>query len=110
MSFVAFISIAKMQSFQKPENALKRANELLSIGQRDAALKILHGAIGHRRFRYVHVVWCLRRHWPCLVLCFSPSIVCLCGAGCALELLSWLPSARCLGGLVWMRCVAGVLG
>ncbi|PFH32754.1 putative eukaryotic initiation factor-3 subunit 10 [Besnoitia besnoiti] len=40
-----------MQSFQKPENALKRANELLSVGQQDAALKILHGAIGHRRFR-----------------------------------------------------------
>ncbi|EPR61713.1 putative eukaryotic initiation factor-3 subunit 10, partial [Toxoplasma gondii GT1] len=40
-----------MQSFQKPENALKRADELLSVGQQDAALKILHGAIGHRRFR-----------------------------------------------------------
>ncbi|CDJ61348.1 Eukaryotic translation initiation factor 3 subunit A, related [Eimeria maxima] len=40
-----------MQSFQKPENALKRANELLSIGQQEAALKILHAAIGHKRFR-----------------------------------------------------------
>ncbi|OEH79685.1 eukaryotic translation initiation factor 3 subunit 10 [Cyclospora cayetanensis] len=40
-----------MQTFQKPENALKRANELLSIGQQDAALRILHTAIGHRRFR-----------------------------------------------------------
>lgn len=44
--------VAEMQTFQKPENALKRANELLAVGQQEAALKILHGAIGHRRFRY----------------------------------------------------------
>ena len=49
-----YLILFKMQSFQKPENALKRANELLSIGQQEAALRILHSAIGHRRFRCIY--------------------------------------------------------
>ncbi|KAK1442090.1 eukaryotic translation initiation factor 3 [Babesia gibsoni] len=40
-----------MHNFQKPENALKRAAELRTIGQNDEALQILHSAIGHRSFR-----------------------------------------------------------
>ncbi|EUD68991.1 translation initiation factor 3 subunit A [Plasmodium inui San Antonio 1] len=40
-----------MQTFQKPENALKRAEELQFIGQNEDALQILHAAIGHRTFR-----------------------------------------------------------
>lgn len=40
-----------MQTFQKPENALKRAEELQFIGQNEDALQILHSAIGHRTFR-----------------------------------------------------------
>eukprot|EP00918_Siedleckia_nematoides_P002753 GHVU01006345.1.p1 GENE.GHVU01006345.1~~GHVU01006345.1.p1 ORF type:complete len:269 (+),score=46.99 GHVU01006345.1:58-864(+) len=37
--------------FQKPEGALKRANELISIGQHMAALELLHGTIQHKKFR-----------------------------------------------------------
>eukprot|EP00922_Rhytidocystis_sp_ex-Travisia-forbesii_P055193 GHVS01081741.1.p1 GENE.GHVS01081741.1~~GHVS01081741.1.p1 ORF type:complete len:845 (+),score=114.33 GHVS01081741.1:163-2697(+) len=38
-------------AFQKPENALKRADELQSIGLPDGALKVLHQAILHKRFK-----------------------------------------------------------
>eukprot|EP00922_Rhytidocystis_sp_ex-Travisia-forbesii_P049216 GHVS01073300.1.p1 GENE.GHVS01073300.1~~GHVS01073300.1.p1 ORF type:complete len:847 (-),score=149.92 GHVS01073300.1:83-2623(-) len=38
-------------AFQKPENALKRADELQLIGLPDAALKVLHQAILHKRFK-----------------------------------------------------------
>ena len=39
------------QHFQKPENALKRAEELLTVGQRGAALHALHDVITSRRHR-----------------------------------------------------------
>ena len=39
------------QNFQKPENALKRAEELLMVGQKGAALHALHDVITSRRHR-----------------------------------------------------------
>lgn len=38
-------------SFQKPENALKRAEELIGIGKQTDALETLHLAIQHRKWR-----------------------------------------------------------
>lgn len=40
-----------MTSFQKPENALKRAEELIDIGKKQDALETLHLAIQHRKWR-----------------------------------------------------------
>mmetsp|Transcript_114923 Transcript_114923/g.371421 ORF Transcript_114923/g.371421 Transcript_114923/m.371421 type:complete len:1190 (-) Transcript_114923:112-3681(-) len=40
-----------MATFQKPENALKRAEELIEVGKKQDALDTLHAAIQHRRFR-----------------------------------------------------------
>ncbi len=37
--------------FTKPENALKRADELLAVGQTAAALSLLHDVISNRRNR-----------------------------------------------------------
>jgi len=38
-------------NFQRPENALKRAEELIEVGKTEEALKTLHAAINHRKFR-----------------------------------------------------------
>lgn len=97
LSFLVSVSVVKMQSFQKPENALKRANELLSIGQRDAALKILHNAIGHRRFRYVHPVKCMRPPSPCFVPCLTSR-----SADSRLDFVWWLFLTRLSWRLI--RC------
>jgi len=40
-----------MATFQKPENALKRAEELVGVGKKQDALDTLHMAIQHRKFR-----------------------------------------------------------
>tara|TARA_B110001452_G_C15161883_1_gene404111 strand:+ start:233 stop:1060 length:828 start_codon:yes stop_codon:yes gene_type:complete len=40
-----------MQHFAKPENALKRADELISVGQRDNALVALHDVLSSKRHR-----------------------------------------------------------
>lgn len=40
-----------MTTFQKPENALKRAEELIEVGKKQDALDTLHAAINHRKFR-----------------------------------------------------------
>ena len=40
-----------MQHFAKPENALKRAEELISVGQRDNALVALHDVLSSKRHR-----------------------------------------------------------
>ena len=40
-----------MATFQKPENALKRAEELIDVGKKQDALDTLHAAIQHRKFR-----------------------------------------------------------
>jgi translation initiation factor 3 subunit A len=37
--------------FNKPENALKRANELCAIGNPNAALELLHGVFSARRYK-----------------------------------------------------------
>ncbi|CEM02079.1 unnamed protein product [Vitrella brassicaformis CCMP3155] len=37
--------------FLKPENALKRAEELEAVGQRETALQTLHSVISHNRFK-----------------------------------------------------------
>lgn len=37
--------------FQKPENALKRAEQLISVGEPGEALNVLHSTISHRRLR-----------------------------------------------------------
>lgn len=38
-------------TFQKPENALKRAEELVAVGQRGSALQTLHDVITSKRHR-----------------------------------------------------------
>eukprot|EP00397_Hematodinium_sp_SG-2012_P009225 GEMP01009301.1.p1 GENE.GEMP01009301.1~~GEMP01009301.1.p1 ORF type:complete len:833 (+),score=208.10 GEMP01009301.1:139-2637(+) len=40
-----------MTTFQRPENALKRADELIAVSKKDDALATLHTAISHRKFR-----------------------------------------------------------
>jgi translation initiation factor 3 subunit A len=42
-----------MQHFQKPENALRRADELYAVGQKDPALVALHDVLSSKR----HRVW-----------------------------------------------------
>ncbi len=39
-----------MVQFHKPENALKRARELMDIGEKDDALQILINALTNKRF------------------------------------------------------------
>ena len=39
------------QQIPKPDNAIKRANELKAIGDPDAAIKVLHQLVVHRRFK-----------------------------------------------------------
>ena len=43
-------------TFQKPESALKRAEELVAVGQRGAALQTLHDVITSKRHRTWHKV------------------------------------------------------
>lgn len=40
-----------MTSFQRPENALKRSEELLEVGKQNEALETLHHAILHKRWK-----------------------------------------------------------
>jgi len=44
---------APMQHFQKPENALRRADELYAVGQKEPALVALHDVLSSKR----HRVW-----------------------------------------------------
>ena len=44
---------AKMMNFQRPENALKRSEELLEVGRPEDALEVLRQALQTRRFRFV---------------------------------------------------------
>ncbi len=37
--------------FHKPENALKRSNELIVVGNRNAALELLHGVFSNRKYK-----------------------------------------------------------
>ena len=44
--------IQRLMSFQKPENALKRCDELLEVGRPEDALEVLKQALLTRRFRF----------------------------------------------------------
>lgn len=45
--------------FLKPEGALKRSDELLQVGQKNAALQTLHDVITSKRYRTWQKVCCL---------------------------------------------------
>ena len=44
-------SLVAMMHFQKPENALRRADELISVGRKDDALVALHDVLSSKRHR-----------------------------------------------------------
>ena len=57
--------------FLKPEGALKRSDELLQVGQKNAALQTLHDVITSKRYRTWQKV-----HWlqPALLKCGAAAV------------------------------------